>query len=152
MADGDMLPTTGDCYAAQLGDYLIADDGFGGADWWITELDGFGDQDVKTQDMPYALAHGSKATVDLLDTMGIVFTLRCDAGTAGAGELAFKALGEAWFPTSTDVDLHLWVPGRGHCKVTGRPRPVKGTRLFMAKGVWLAVATFEATDPEIVEL
>ena len=152
MPAGDLLPTSGDCYAAQIGDYLFADDGFGGADWWINELDGFGDQDPKTKDMPYALTHGSKATVDLLDDMAIVFTLRCDAGTPGAGELAFKALCEAWFPTSVDQELHLWVPGRGHCMVTGRTRPVKGTRLFMAKGKWLAVATFIATDPEIHEL
>jgi hypothetical protein len=154
MPDGDMLPTSGDeTYASQLVDFLAADDGFGGAKWWMKELNGFGDVNVKSQDMPYALAHGSKATVDLLTDMMIVQTLQCDMGTAVAAEEAWCDLRTAYLPTSADVDLHLWLPWWGHVKLTGRPREAKlVSRLYMAKGKLRATASFLATNPEIVSL
>lgn len=154
MPDGDMLPTSGDeTYASQLIDFLIADDGFGGAKWRMRELIGFGDVNVKSQDVPYSMADGSKATVDFAEDMLIMQTLRCSAGSAFAGEQAWDELRTAWAPTSVDVDLHLWLPYWGHVKVTGRPRGAKLVdRLFMAKGQLRATAAFLATNPEIVRL
>ena len=154
MPDGDMLPTAGDdTYASQLLDHLVADDGFGGAKWWMRVLDGFGDVNVKSQDMEYALVDGSKATVDLQSDMMIVQTVLCDMGTAVAGEQAWDELRTAWLPVSADVDWHLWLPYWGHVKVTGRPRGAKLVdRMFMAKGKLRATTSFLATNPEIVRL
>lgn len=154
MPDGDMLPTSGDeMYASQLGDYLIADGGFGGAVWWMRQIEGFGDVNVKSQDMPYSLADGSKATVDLLEDMMIMQTVRCSTGSAVTGEQAWYDLRTAWLPSTADVDLHLWLPWWGHVKVTGRPRGAKLVdRLFMARGELRATVAFLATNPEIVAL
>lgn len=150
MPDGDMLPTEGDTYAAQLDDVLLAGvERHPCAPFWITKVDGFADLNPDPQDMPYSLVDGTKRTIDRQGDMAIVFTCMCGTGDAASMELAYMAVRTVWMSyRDRDADLHLWAPGWGRVKVIGRPRPLKRDLINPRKGVMQITATFLA-DPEI---
>ena len=150
MAAGDLLPTEGEDYAAEVNGLLLAPSkGWGGADWWlIDDIAGLQDVDVKDQDTSYDLADGSTAAEDF-DTDGIlVFTIACHTGSASTAELAIADV-RAAFRRGTDTAAHLWVPGLEHVRFDGRTRGAKFKRLNMRAGVVQAQATFHALDPTI---
>ena len=142
MAAGDLLPTSGDTYAAELRAYLIADT----EDWKIKRMKGLGDTRVKARDTSLDTADGSVAAADYLEAFPLIFTLQCRTGDPGDAELAIVDLQDAWAPSTTDLELHLWVPGREHLKVTGRPRDLDVDRVFMPGGAVDAQATFLVLD------
>lgn len=150
MPSGDMLPTTGDTYAMQLGDILLA-----GAErhplapFWITKLDGFGDLNPDPQDMPYSSVDGTKRTLDRQGDQIIVATCMCGTGDAISMEAAYWPIRTEWMAHRTaDTDLYLYVPHLGRCRVVGRPRPLKRDILNANDGVMQIVASFTA-DPEV---
>lgn len=152
MPAGDLLPTEGELYAAEVNELLLAPyKGFGDADWWITELTGFGDTAVKDQDVAFDGLDGGLAGPDYLTETALVFTVACNAGTASAGEAAYRTLRAAFLP-GPDVELHLWAPDWGHIYLTGRTRGSVPKRVHMAKGILFAQATFIALDPTITEV
>lgn len=149
MPAGDLLPTSGEDYAAEARGLLIAARGFGDADWWIRDLSGFGDADVADQDVDNPLVDGTNATADKVSAPLIVLSVMCATGATSDAELAAADLTEA-FTAGTDDVLHLYVPGRGHVYMNGRYRGAKVTSR-QTGGAFQAVAQFLATDPTIYE-
>ena len=142
MPAGDLLPTSGETYAAELRAYLIADT----EDWKIKGFKGLGDNKVKTRDTDIDGADGAVAAADYLEAFPLILTMRCRAGTPSAAELAIVDLQDAWAPSTTDLELHLWVPGREHLKVTGRPRDLEIDRVNPAIGAEDAQAVLQVLD------
>lgn len=145
MPAGDLLPTSGETYAAELRAYLIADT----EDWKIKGFKGLGDNKVKTRDTDIDGADGAVAAADYLEAFPIILTMRCrptGPNAPSAGELAIVDLQDAWAPSTTDLELHLWVPGREHLKVTGRPRDLEIDRVNPAIGAVDAQAVFQVLD------
>ena len=145
MAAGDLLPTSGEHYAAELRAYLMADSEV----WKITGVSGIGSMRVKSADTSLDLANGSVAASDFLDAWPLIINMRCVTGSPSTAELALVDLGEAWAPSLTDLELHMWVPGREHIKVSGRPRDLDADRVFMPGGVMKAQATFFVVDAAV---
>lgn len=152
MPAGDQLPTSGESYAAEVNGLLLAPSkGWGDADWWLLDIAGLQDVDVRDQDTAYDLADGSAGAEDF-DADGIlVFTIACHTGSASTAELAIADV-RAAFRRGVDCSAHLWVPGLEHVRLDGRTRGAKFKRLNMAKGVAQAQATFHALDPTIHEV
>lgn len=148
MPAGDLLPTSGEDYAAEARGLLIAKN-FGGADWWIRELSGLGDVDVADQDIDNPLVDGAIGTVDKVAAPLIVVSVMCATGLASTAELAAADLADA-FTAGTDDELHLYVPGRGHVYLNGRYRGARVTNR-QTGGAFQAIAQFLATDPTIYE-
>lgn len=149
MAAGDLLPTTGEMYAAEVNSLLLAPSkGWGDADWWLIGVDGLFDATVRDQDTEFDLVDGAIGAVDTDGVSVIVFTLACHTGLASTAELAIADLRTA-FRSGGDTAAHLWVPGPGHVRFDGRTRGAKFQRLNMAAGVAQAQATFHALDPTI---
>jgi len=139
MAAGDLLPTSGEVYAAELRLYLMAD----GEDFAITGLSGLSGVRVKSRDTKLNAAAGAVGSSDFAEEWPLIINLRCATGSASTAELALVDLAEAWAPSTTDIELHLWVPGLEHIKVTGRPRDLDPDRVRpMASGIIKAQATF----------
>lgn len=152
MVAGDLLPTEGEDYAAEVNGLLLAPfKGWGGATWWLLDIAGLQDVDVKDQDASYDLADGSAGAEDF-DTDGIlVFTIACHTGSASTAELAIADV-RAAFRRGVDASAHLWVPGLEHVRFDGRTRGAKFKRINMRAGVAQAQATFHALDPTIHEV
>lgn len=150
MPAGDLLPTSGENYAAEARGLLIAAGGFGDADWWIRDIAGFGDVDVADQDVDNPIVDGTNATVDKVTAPLIVLSVMCATGLTSTAELAAVDLADA-FTAGVDAPLHLYVPGRGKVYLTGRYRGAKITSR-QTGGSFQAVAQFLATDPTIHEV
>lgn len=146
MAAGDLLPTSGEQYAIEVRGFLAADAGFGGADWYVKNVDSFGDEIVEDQDTGLDLTDGVVAATDTLGAVPLIFTLACGTGSASTAELAYLDV-KAAFTKGTDEELHMYVPGVGHVYFVGRCRGSSPKRVFMAGGVMWAQVTFLATDP-----
>lgn len=139
MPAGDLLPTSGEVYAAEIRAYLMADT----EDFAITAIVGLGGVRVKSRDTVLNAADGAVASSDFAQEWPLILNMRCATGLASTAELALVDLQEAWAPSATDLELHLWVAGRGHIKVTGRPRDLDTDRVRpMASGVIKAQGTF----------
>jgi len=139
MAAGDLLPTSGEVYAAELRLYLMAE----AEDFAITGMSGLSGVRVKSRDTKLNAAAGAVASSDFAEEWPLIINLRCATGSASTAELALVDLAEAWAPSTTDIELHLWVPGLEHIKVTGRPRDLDPDRVRpMASGIIKAQATF----------
>ena len=151
MPAGDLLPTSGDSFALELRLFLAADDGYGGALWWITDVAGFGDIAVRDQDVKADAANGAVGGSDYISEQPLVFTLASHTGSAAEAEAAYRLLRTAFLPGG-DEWLHLWAPDWGHVKLEGRARGSVAKRKYQAQGVMFAQATFLALDPEIVVL
>ncbi len=143
MPAGDLLVAD---YQLELNGYLAG----AGCDWDNTEV-GWSDPtggEVVSNEVPRSMAAG---VVIGFDTSGpIVFTAslwtpRC-YDEAEAWEL-IEELREAWAPSgSTNVELHLQLPGLGHRWLVGRSRGVKPTTERIRQGVAYALATFIGSD------
>lgn len=143
MPAGDLLPTSGETYAAELRAYLMADT----EDFRITNVAGLGGRKVKARDTEFGAADGSEAATDYAAAWPLIIDLACAMGSAADAELALVDLADAWGASDVDLELHLWVPGREHIKVTGRPRDLDPVRVRpMASGVIRAQATFLVLD------
>lgn len=143
MAAGDLLPTSGETYAAELRAYLMAET----EDWRITDLKGLGGVKVKARDTGLDSADGSIAAADYLEDWPLIVNMRCSVGSASAAELAIVDLQDAWTASAEDLELHLWIPGREHLKVTGRPRDLEVDRIRpMSSGVAKAQAVFQVLN------
>jgi len=145
MPAGDLLPTSGDTYAAELRGYLMSDT----SDWVIRAVKGLGGLKIKSQDTPLDLGDGSVGASDFLDDWPLILNLQCKTGAPGSAELALVDLQEAWTASTTDLELHMWVPGLEHIKMLGRPRDLDPERVFMPGGIIAAQATFVAHDPAV---
>jgi len=148
MAAGDLLPTSGEVYAAELRAYLMGP----GAPFEITSIAGLTGVRVKSRDTKLNAAPGSVGSTDFADEWPLILNLRCATGLASTAELALVDLAEAWAPSTSDLELHLWVAGRGHIFVTGRPRDLDPDRVRpMASGVIKAQGTFMVLNTLVEE-
>ena len=149
MAAGDLLPTEGEVYAAEVNGLLLAPhQGWGDADWWLLKVDGLQDADVRSQDTGFDLADGAIGATDTDAVSVLVFTIACHTGLTSTAELAIADVREA-FRRGVDTEAHLWVPGLSHVRLDGRTRGAKFERINMRAGVAQAQATFHALDPTI---
>lgn len=143
MAAGDLLPTSGETYAAELRAYLMADT----ADFAIFGVSGLGGKKIKARDTSFGAAAGSEGATDYADAWPLILNMRCVLGSASAAELALVDLQTAWAESDEDIELHLWVPGREHIKVTGRPRDLDPDRVKpMSSGVIRVQARFDVLN------
>lgn len=148
MPAGDLLPTSGEVYAAELRAYLMGP----GADFEITGIAGLGGVRVKSRDTKLNAAAGSVGSTDFADEWPLILNMRCATGLASTAELALAGLQTAWAESTTDLELHLWIPGREHIFVTGRPRDLDPDRVRpMASGVIKAQGTFMVLNTLVEE-
>lgn len=83
-------------------------------------------------------------------TVTVDYLITVPGDPAGAGALYFEDLRPAWAKsTSTDLELHLQLPGFGHLMFTGRPRGLLADLTRQKHGLIRAFATFHCGDPTI---
>lgn len=146
MAAGDLLPTSGETYAAELRAYLMADT----ATFKIWRVGGLNGNKIKKRDTSIDGGVGAVGAADYLDAWVLSLWLRCSTGLPSTAELALVDLKEAWLPATEDLELHMWVPGLEHIKLLGRPDDLEPDRVFMPGGVITAQAMFRVLNAEVV--
>jgi hypothetical protein len=150
MTDGDLLPTSGNKYAAEIRDTLM---GQPGSVWHVNKLVGPGTVKVRRSSGDNGLGHGSSNGLDFLDDIPYIIDMYCKTGDAASAELAVDALAEAWAPAEglEDLRLDVYTPGRGHTAVLGRSEGIDPIREFPQGGLIRVQATFIATNPIPIE-
>lgn len=152
MPAGDLLPSTDDTYAVECNGHLIADAGFGSAVFFVKDLAGVGDYEVRDHDVQFGLVDGVRATTDTNAGPLIVVTAQCNTGAPGTAEAAYAAMAADWKASSTDTELHLMVPGLGHISYDGRTRGTVCRRVNPGVGYFMVTARFQAFGAyEVIE-
>jgi len=143
MPAGDLIVAD---YQFELREHLAGD----GCDWDNTEQ-GWSDPtggEVVGSDAQRTLADGVSAGFDRSGP--IVFTASLWTPNcyddAEAWDLVSE-LREAWAPSGyADLELHMQLPGLGHCWLLGRPRGVQVDTARIREGVAFAMVTFLGVD------
>lgn len=148
MPAGDLLPTSGDTYAAEIRAYLMADT----ADFKIRKVAGLGGNKIKTRFASLDANDGSVGSTSFLEDWPLLLTLQCNTGSPGTAELALMDLQTAWTAADEDVELHMWAPGWEHIKMIGQPIDLDPDRIFMPGGIIRAQATFQVLDAAVVSV
>lgn len=105
---------------------------------------------VRSRDEDRTFGDGSFSGLDTSGPRVLTFPLICKGYDAATMDGHVEDLLAAW-EAGADAELHAYLAGRGHVKVTGRPQGVteSPTGFAAAVGVWRGQAIFVATDPAI---
>ncbi len=144
MPAGDLITAAGDVLAAELQGVLV---GGTGAVIAPPGIGGVGEPTPKSQDVALNHADGAYGGPDYRSPKVITVPILIEEPTAAAAMAVFDTLMTAWAPTTTDVELHLRLPGWGHVKYLGRPRGLAEDFSLMPEGVINCMGTFVALSP-----
>lgn len=114
-----------------------------------TGIRGLGIGSVKTADVQLDHADGAYGSPDYQGVRIITIPYTIGGGTPADAMDNLTLLLVAWAPSTSDIELHLQLPGWGHVYVTGRPRGVDEDLIHLKSGEIGALATFHALDPTI---
>lgn len=104
---------------------------------------------VKEKDVDLRHDDGSYAGPDRLDSRLLTIPIEI-AGTASAAGAAFKTLNDTiWAHSTTDLQLHMQLPGFGKFYVYGRPRGVLEDMTNADFGIIRCQLFFKVNDPTI---
>lgn len=104
---------------------------------------------VKNQDVDLTAGAGSYGGTDRAASRIITIPVILK-GTASSVGSAFKTLNDTtWALSTTDIPLHLQLPGIGKFYVNGRPRGVGEDLSNAGEGLIRCLLTFVALDPTI---
>lgn len=138
------MPTLTD-YQASLNGVTIGD----GTDylWGVANIDGLGNPQAKTADVPLDQQDGAFGSPDYLDVRTLLLHLEIVQATDADAWDALETLKEAWLPATADVDLYVQLPGVGQVFYTGRPRSLEADCALARQGCITVIAQFDALDP-----
>lgn len=140
------MPTPTQDYQASIDGFLM---GTGTAYLFGTNgIDGLGNPPTKTADVPLDGSDGIYASPDYMDARPLLLHIEILEDTATDAFTNLAALAAAWSPTTTDVELHIQLPGFGHVYYTGRPRGLDDHCEDAPNGRIWCEAEFLATDPQ----
>lgn len=114
-----------------------------------TGITGLGEPPAKTADTDLAHADGAYGSRDYRSTRIITVGLFIHRATPALAMTSLATLKAAWAPATTDIPLHLRLPGLGHVSLTGRPRELDVSITRLKFGRVDCLGTFVALDPTI---
>lgn len=139
------MPTPTENYQASIRGVLMGV----GTDYIFTKpgISGLGNPRSKTADVQLDGQDGAYASPEYMDVRTILIPLVISETTDTAAWNALKALKIAWMPSTSDLELHVQLPGWGHIYYLGRPRSLDDDCELVHDGVVTCIAEFLATDP-----
>ncbi len=117
MAAGDLITTV--LWEHEVNAYLI------GPTWCVQNVTGWLGKRTKSADVEYTLADGAVSGPDYNTARLITLNLYLDPSTSLDEADAFDEAADleaAWVTSTTDVQLHAYLPTLGHVYVVGRCR------------------------------
>lgn len=128
---------------------------FGAGQTWDNSTGGWtglGGTATKTQDVSLDQTDGEIAGTDRRGPRLLTFPLETGGSSPATAMADLSDLLDAWAPSTTDVELHLRLPGWGHFMVAGRPRGAAEDLSLVHAGIVKVLATFYCPDPTITYL
>lgn len=139
------MPTPTENYQASIRGVLMGVD----TDFIFGEagISGLGNPRSKTADVQLDGQDGTYASPEYMDVRTVLVPLEISEATEAAAWNALKALKIAWMPSTSDLELHLQLPGWGHIYYLGRPRGLDDDCRNALEGCISCIGEFVATDP-----
>lgn len=148
MPAGDLLTTITNQF--ELGGYLFGAGcpiriDIGGPTGWRSTAP------VRPADEDRTFGAGVAAGVDTAGARVLTWPLICKGYSPAVMDGHVEDVLAVFEASDVDVELHAVLAGRGHVKVTGRPRGITEAPTGFASnvGIWRGQAIFVATDPAI---
>jgi hypothetical protein len=110
-------------------------------------ISGLGNPRAKSTDVQLDGQDGSFAGPDYMDVRTILIHIEIVQSSASAAYSLLGDLKTAWFPSTTDVELHIQLPGLGHKYFIGRPRSLEEDMTDFPQGHISAIGEFVCLNP-----
>lgn len=110
-------------------------------------IDGLGNPSAKTADVQLDGRNGEYASPDYLDVRPLLLHLEIVKDTDEDAFTALELLNAAWLPSTSNINLHIQLPGIGHVYYIGRPRSLEADCTEAPSGHISCIGEFVAMFP-----